>query len=116
MTDLDRARRIALALPEAGEQPHFEMTSFRVRGKIFATAPPDGAYLHVFLDEPEVGAWVAEDPALFEPLRWGQRVRGVRVRLAGCPADRLHELLADAWRRKAPRRLVAEFDQDRSPG
>ena len=45
---LAEARRHALSLPEATEAPHFHFTSFRVRGKIFATAPPDGEYLHVF--------------------------------------------------------------------
>ena len=86
MTSLDEARRLALALPEAGEQPHFDMTSFRVRGKIFATAPPGGGWLNVFLDEDEASAYVAEDPAAFQPLYWGQRHRGLRVELAACPA------------------------------
>jgi hypothetical protein len=40
-----------------------------VRGKIFVTVPPAGDLLHVFVDEPEVDACVAEDPAAFEPLR-----------------------------------------------
>jgi len=31
------ARRMALALPEATEQDHHGMNSFRVQGKIFAT-------------------------------------------------------------------------------
>jgi hypothetical protein len=31
-------RSIALKLPEVDEKPHFDMPSFRVRGKIFATA------------------------------------------------------------------------------
>ncbi|MGP8001719.1 MAG: MmcQ/YjbR family DNA-binding protein [Streptosporangiaceae bacterium] len=111
MTSLDEARRLALALPEAGEQPHFDMTSFRVRGKIFATAPPGGGWLNVFLDEDEASAYVAEDPAAFQPLYWGQRHRGLRVELAACPAGRLAEVLAEAWRRKAPKRLAAGFDQ-----
>jgi len=34
---LELARRYALSLPEAVEEPHFEYASFRVRGKIFAT-------------------------------------------------------------------------------
>ncbi len=126
MGDLAQAREFALSLPGTSEEPHFDMTSFRVGGKIFATAPADGARLHVFVDEGEVEAAVAEergaeDPRAFEPLLWGQRVRGVRIQLAAAPPERVRELLADAWRRKASKRLVAEFDaadpdgHDRNP-
>jgi hypothetical protein len=86
------------------------MASFRVGGKIFATVPPDEAHLHVFVDEAEIAASVAEDPRAFEPLLWGSKVRGLRVVLACAPADRVEELLAEAWRRRAPRRLIAEYD------
>ena len=86
------------------------MTSFRVKGKIFATVPPDEEHLHVFIDEGEVAACVAEDPAAFETLCWGKRVAGLRVVLAAAAGDRIAELLTEAWRRKAPRRLVAERD------
>src|SRR5260370_196450 len=72
------------------------MASFRVSGKIFATAPPGGDLLHVFVDESEVRACVAEDPAAFEPLRWEQRIRGLRVRLAAAPAGRVAELIEGA--------------------
>jgi hypothetical protein len=107
---LDRVREFALALPEATEEPHFEMTSFRVRGKIFATAPADEEHLHVFVDDGEVSACVAEDPAAFEPLRWGTKVRGVRISLVLAPADRVFELIEESWRRKAPRTVIAAFD------
>ncbi len=110
MSNLDHARRFALSLPGVTEEPHFDMSSFRVRGKIFATVPPDGAHLHVFVDEPEVNASVAEDPAAFEPLRWGQRIRGLRITLASSSAGRVQELIEESWRRKAPRRLVSDFD------
>ena len=46
-------RRLALPLPEVSEEPHFDYASFRVKRKIFATVPPGGRYLHVFVDEPE---------------------------------------------------------------
>jgi hypothetical protein len=108
--DLSQARAFALSLPSTSEEPHFEMTSFRVNGKIFATAPADETRLHIFVDEGEVAATVAELPAAFEPLLWGERVRGLRVLLAAAPGDRVRELLADAWRRKAGKRLVAKFD------
>jgi len=116
VSDLARARRFALSLPEATEEPHFDMSSFRVRGKIFATVPPDGAHLHVFVDELEVGASAAENPAAFEPLRWGQRVRGLRVRLAAAPDVRVRELLEESWRRQAPKRLAAGYDLSRRTG
>jgi hypothetical protein len=114
VTSLAEARRIALALPQTTEEPHHEKTSFRVRGKIFATAPPDGKFLHALLEEPAVEAWTAEDPAAFAPLRWGQRIRGVRVTLAAAPRDQVAELLEEAWRRRAPRRLAAELDAARA--
>jgi hypothetical protein len=113
VSDLEDARRFALSLPGVTEEPHFEMSSFRVRGKIFVTVPPGASRLHVFVDEPEVDACVAEDPAAFEPLRWGQRVRGLRVDLAAAPAGRVQELIEDSWRRKAPKRLVADFERTR---
>ena len=53
--ELADVRAIALGLPEATEAPHHDMTSFRVRGKICATAPPDEAHVHVFVDESRDG-------------------------------------------------------------
>jgi hypothetical protein len=116
MTDLASARRFALGLPGAGEEPHFDMSSFRVNGKIFATVPPDGSYLHVFVGEDEIAACVAEDPHAFEPLLWGQQVRGLRILLAAAADDRVAELLEESWRRKATKRLVAELDAVASRG
>jgi hypothetical protein len=108
--NLDQARRFALSLPGSAEEPHFDMTSFRVRGKIFATVTPDEQRLHVFVDEPEIAASVAEDPVAFEPLLWGKAVRGLRVLLSDAPPERVAELLAEAWRRKAPKRLADEYE------
>jgi hypothetical protein len=107
---LEQARQFALSLPGASEEPHFDMSSFRVGGKIFATVTPDEERLHIFVAEPEISASVAEDPAVFEPLLWGKAVRGLRVRLSAAPSDRVAELLAESWRRRAPRRLVTEYD------
>jgi hypothetical protein len=107
---LAAARRLALDLPEATEQPHFDMDSFRVGGKIFATVP-DQHHLHVFVAEPEVLASVADHPAAFEELWWGKRLSGLRVNLDAADRDEVRELLEDAWRRKAPKRLVRSLDE-----
>ena len=102
--------QLALRLPETHEQPHFELTSFRVGTKIFATAPVGGDELRVFVDEDEIRACATEAPDVFEALSWGKRLSAVSVRLPCAAPDRVAELLEDAWRRKAPRKLVTAFD------
>jgi len=52
---LEAARRVALEFPEATEQDHHGMASFRVRGKIFATVPDD-THVRVMVDEDEIRA------------------------------------------------------------
>jgi hypothetical protein len=103
-------RRWALSLPEATEEPHFDMSSFRVRGKIFATIAPEETTLHLFVDEPEIRASVAAYPAAFDELWWGKKLRGVRVNLRAAGEAEVFELLEEAWRRKAPKRLVGGQD------
>ncbi|HWD54025.1 MAG TPA: MmcQ/YjbR family DNA-binding protein [Acidimicrobiales bacterium] len=99
-------RKLALALPEAVEQPHHDMTSFRVRGKVFATMPPEGGRLHVFLAEVQVASYCVEFPAAVEELWWGKRLRGCRVVLARADRALVRELIGESWRAKAPKSLV----------
>lgn len=115
MRGIDEAREFALSLPGVTEQPHHDMSSFRVAGKIFTTVTPDETRLHVFIEEPEISATVAEDPAAFEPLYWGNRLRGVRVLLATAPAARVRELLTEAWLGKAPKGLISQLPESGNP-
>jgi hypothetical protein len=98
--NLDDARSIALALPAASEAPHHQRTSFRVGGKIFATAEPGGDELNVMVDEPEVRAAVARHPWCRE-LWWGTRLSGVTIDLAAADPTAVRELLEEAWRMRA---------------
>jgi hypothetical protein len=107
---LSEVRRFELSLPEATEEPHFEKSSFRVGGKIFATVAEGSRHLNMFVDEHEVRASVAEDPCAFAELWWGKKLSGVSVTLAKANARRVQELLEEAWRRRAPKRLLAAFD------
>jgi hypothetical protein len=101
-------RKLALGLPEATDQPHHDMTSFRVRGKIFATMPPEGGRLHVFVSEDQVASYCAEFPAAVEELWWGKKLSGARVILARADRALVRELLAESWRRKAPKSLLTD--------
>ena len=105
--DVQAARHIALALPEVTEAPHFDFNSFRVRGKIFVTVPPDQEHIHIFVDEQDRMLALAMYPAWVEPLHWGKKVAGLRIRLAYAESSAVHHLVRAAWRNKAPKRLVA---------
>jgi hypothetical protein len=101
----DQVRRHALSLPEATEAPHFNFTSFRVRGKIFATAPPGGEYLHVFVGDEDREVTLEVESGSAEKLWWGPRVVGLRISLAKAGPGRVKKLLDNAWLRKAPKSL-----------
>lgn len=103
---LEQVRRFALSLPETAEASHFNYASFRVAGKIFATAPPEGTHLHIFVDEEQRETALALEPGFLEKLHWGKQVVGLRVALAKAKPKFVESLLRQAWARKAPKRLL----------
>jgi hypothetical protein len=105
----DQVRHVALALPDTSEAPHFEYTSFRVRGKIFATAPPSEECLHLFVGEEDRVAMLALEPEFVEELIWGKKVIGLHITLARAKPEIVADLLRQAWFRKAPKRLTAQI-------
>jgi hypothetical protein len=109
MTAVD-FRRIALSMPEAEEGSHFGNADFRVVNKIFATLALEKEGYGVLLLTPEQQAGMVEDePNIFSPVPGGWGRKGsTRVRLAKVPPDILKAALRMAWRRKAPKRLLAE--------
>jgi hypothetical protein len=101
-------RRLALALPEATEEPHFHLSSFRIKGKIFATLAPDGSFMNVFVDDEQREIMVNVDPAAYESLRWG-KIAYLHVHLSAAKARDVKALLRSAWERKAPKKLLAQL-------
>ena len=99
-------RRLALSLPEATEEPHFHLSSFRVQGKIFATVAPDGSYMNVFCDDEQREVMVTVDPTAYESLKWG-KIAYLHVHIAAAKARDVKMLLRAAWERKAPKKLIA---------
>ena len=115
---LQRLRKICLALPEATEVEAWGEPTFRVKGKIFAMHASAGTHhgagrpavwiLSVSMEQdlvirarPDryfkppyvgpsgwIGAWLDKNPL------WSE----------------LEELLRDAWRRRAPKKLAASLD------
>ena len=111
MTTAAEARQIALALPEAVEEPHFDRTSFRLKGKIFATLPPGGALMVVKLLPEHAALLLDAEPDAFEANGWTKQ-GWLGVRLAAHDPDRIELLLRTAWRNVAPKRLAAMLNAD----
>jgi hypothetical protein len=104
-------QRLALALPGAHEEPHFERVSFRVGKKIFATMTPDGAEAMVRVDPDGVQALLSTHPDVFFSYGgWTIRNGSLGVRLARVDATLMRELVTASWKHSAPKRAVAAFD------
>ncbi|MDT4958964.1 MAG: hypothetical protein QOD31_2763 [Pseudonocardiales bacterium] len=124
MATEDDVRRIALALPEVTEDQ--DTLGFAVRGKGFAWSWKERVVpKQARVERRDVLAvrvagdgakqeLLAADPDKFFTEDHYNGFPAVLVRLAAVAPDELTELLADAWRAKAPRALVAAYDAKRS--
>lgn len=99
--DADSVRELATSLPDVTEEPHFHFTSFRIDGKIFATMPPSGVLLHVFVAEEERELAVLAHPEVCEELHWGKRLVGVKIDLKAAGDDLVATLIRAAYDDKA---------------
>jgi hypothetical protein len=119
MITADELRRVLLALPEAEERETWGHPTFRVRDKMFAALSDDGRQASVKATRQEQAALVAAAPETFGVPAYVGRHGWVSIRLATVDPTELGELVVEAWRQTAPRRLVAAYDaaQDaRAPG
>jgi hypothetical protein len=120
MITLEDIRAHATALPEVEEKLHFGRPAFRVRDRLFVSVhlEPDVASVILHVDEARAAAAADDDPDTYEQV-WrehgGRQIFvGLRVDLAEVPAERFRSLLEDAWRHRAPKRLVAQTEEGRA--
>jgi hypothetical protein len=119
MADADDVCRLALSLPHV-EEIESDGFDFRVAGKGFVWSYPertpgqprvirtDIAVLYVG-DEAEKQALLLGEPGLFFTTPGYDGWPLVMVRLAALDAERLQELVTDAWRMRAPEALASEL-------
>jgi hypothetical protein len=110
---LRTVRRLALALPGVEEGLCYGTPGFRVRGKFLARIRDDGETLVVKCGDDERDCRMQADPATFFITDHYRGYPTVLVRLATVRAADVRSLLEQAWRRSAPKRLVAEYDRTR---
>ena len=106
---VDEFRSLALSFPEAVESAHQDHPDFRVRGKIFATLGPDGAWGMVKLPPEDQAVFVRTQPEVFEPFAgaWG-RQGCTRVTLVKADEASVRQALAAAWGQVAPNRMALQ--------
>ena len=116
MPTFDDVRRIALALPEVTANE--AGTEFRVDGKLFVhpwlerlepkkarVVNLDVAVVRIAADA-DKDVLIEMDPAVFFTERHFDGWPSIHVRLAAVSLPVLEQLIADAWRTRAPKRLV----------
>ena len=105
-------RSLALAFPEVEEKLTWEVhPTFRVRDKIIAILSEDESEARIKATKEEQAAMLASDPEKFYmPAHVGQH-GWIGVRLARIDSEELRELLEEAWRLTAPKKMVRAFDE-----
>ena len=105
-------RRTALSFPEAEEVETWDQATFRVRKRIFCILSRDGARASVKATPETQAELIAGDPDVYVVAAYVGRHGWVALDVARADAGEVAELLEDAWRLTAPKRLVAALDQD----
>jgi hypothetical protein len=110
---LATVRRLALALPGVEEGPLLRHPGFRMRNKFMARMWEDGEVLVVKCGHDERDFRMQANPKTFFTTDHYLGYPTVLVRLAGVTQAELKEVLEQAWRINAPRRLITAYDRKR---
>ena len=113
MPSWDDVRALGEQLPEVAESTSYGTPALKVRKKLMCRlrTAPDALAIRV-LDEGDKQALLQGDPDVFFTTPHYDGYAYVLVRLEAVALDTLRELLEDAWRTTAPKRLVAAWDAE----
>jgi hypothetical protein len=102
-------------LPGFEERETWGQPTFRVRGRMFGTADEESRAATFKATPEEQAALLEQDPRTFTYARYVGKHGWVRVDLARVDPGQLHEIVVEAWRRTAPKRVVAAWEQASDP-
>jgi hypothetical protein len=108
----EQVRRWALALPGTAEVMVEEWghPTLRVNNKMFASGQSGHDTMTVKASLEEQAELIAAEPHTYSIAAYVGRFGWVQVNLPKADPTELHELVVEAWRRTAPKRLVKEYD------
>ncbi|QHS56665.1 MmcQ/YjbR family DNA-binding protein [Mucilaginibacter sp. 14171R-50] len=107
MVDAGKVKQIALSLPEATEEPHFDKTSYRVNKKIFATMVSEHSRATVKLSPADQDIFCTFDSSVIYPVpnKWGKQ-GWTHINLSTVKEEMLAEILKAAYCEVAPKHLA----------
>ena len=75
MVSIETFRKLALSFDDSSEEPHFELTSFRVNKKIFATLNIEKKMVCLMLNELDQSVFITFDLSIIYPVpnKWGKK-------------------------------------------
>ncbi|MGW0844679.1 MmcQ/YjbR family DNA-binding protein [Streptomyces sp. NPDC002787] len=112
MPDAEDVRRVALSLPDTTEKVAWNMPTFRVAEKMFATLPEDETSMAVRCPKEERDELVLAEPEKFWIADHEAGFAWVRVRLSALEDEpELRDILADSWRQAATPRLLDSYPE-----
>jgi hypothetical protein len=114
MVTIEQAAKIALTLPEVEEKPHFHLTSFRIKDKIFTTIHADKNYMMVKLTAVDQSVFCSFDKEIIFPVpgSWGKN-GATFINLRKVKRSMLTNALTTAWKTVAPVTLVKKYFTER---
>jgi hypothetical protein len=104
-------RKLALEMPEAEERETWGTATFRVRNRIFVMFGEGGKEAWVKSTHDEQRALIMMDSATFFVPPYVGPSGWVGVHYRTVDETEMRELVVEAWRLTAPKRLVAAFDE-----
>ncbi len=99
-------RDIALGFPGSEQGSHFDVTDFRVRGRIFATLRESDGRAVLKLSPDEQQLLMTTTPGMFETVKGGWGLKGwTRVTLGEADEETVRHAMSMAWKSVAPKKL-----------
>ena len=119
---IDELRAFCLSLPETHEQEtwgdaeHAGDVTFRVRSKIYLITGQEGGSASIRTDRDQQADLLAAFPDAVSSAPYVGRFGWVSVRLDALDPSIVRDVIVSAWRRTAPKAVVAAFDAEAIAG
>jgi hypothetical protein len=112
MVTIEQVRAFAMSLPGTYETLVRDRVKFRVGRYVYLAFSRDETEMGFGFPRAEREAIVRSEPdKFFMPSKGDLRYQWLEVRLSAIDETEMRELVLDAWRMAAPKRVVAEFDR-----